>query len=86
MSLLKFKEDLVRIAARRFLRSESVAREVIDHLLPANGEGEVKHLGAVAYDVNGTIFILSQMAMSKPLKCVLVDVETGALFFKEIEK
>jgi len=85
MSLVKFKESLVRLAAQRFLRSESVAREVVEGLFPANGESEIKNLSAAAYDVGGTIFILSQMSMSKPLKCVLVDIETGALFLKEID-
>lgn len=84
MSLLDFKEVLVRLMSHSDPRGKAVLQEVVEQLFPFHQAQEVTRLHAEAYDVDGTTVIVSRLGDTKA-KCVLVDYVTGKLLCKEVD-
>lgn len=82
MSILKFKEALVRLISHRTPKDMAVLRELIEHLFPSECAEEIRKVHSEAYLVNGMTVIISKLG-SQESECILVDFETGNMFCKE---
>lgn len=85
MRLADLKQFLVYCFGGERGPSASVHKEVLDHVMPEGGIHEIQGKEVIAYEVDGTIVILSENGLVKPKQVIFTDLVSGASFLQEIE-